>query len=264
MDTEINKLDVWKELTEIEKAGISSALVTVIATKGSTPREVGAKMIVFADGRTSGTVGGSAVEVLIIKDAVDAIKEGKAHKVEYKLHQEDEDSTGMLCGGVMEFFIEPLKRVPRLYIFGGGHVGLALAKLVTELGYPYTVLDDRAEFASDERFPHADERISGPYDELTDNLELIEPAYIVIVTAGHDSDLKVLRGVLGKKYHYLGMICSKKKKVEVFKILEDEGFSKGELEKVHAPIGLKIGGRSPAEIAVSIMAEVMQVFYQAK
>jgi xanthine dehydrogenase accessory factor len=252
-------------LTQLDKMGVPAALVTVIQTKGSTPRETGAKMIVYHDGRISGTVGGSEVEVRVIEDAIKAIADGQTRRVEYKLHEsEGEGSTGMICGGVMEFFIEPLRRVPRLYIFGGGHVALALGRAAAELGYPHIVLDDRPDIISEERFPQALECLAGPYQELAANLELVAPAYVVVLTSGHGGDLDVLRGILGKPHDYLGLICSKKKKAEVFKILKEEDFSQKELDRIHAPIGLDIGGNTPAEIAISILAEVIQEFYKGK
>ncbi|MFH1863248.1 MAG: XdhC family protein [bacterium] len=255
-------MDVWRELADLEKQGIQAALVTVIGTKGSVPREVGAKMIVQQDGTISGTVGGSAVEALVIKDALEAISQGKARTVEYSLDDAEKASTGMICGGRMEFFIEPLRRVPRLYIFGGGHIALPLARIAAELGYLYSIFDDRPEFASEARFPTAALRRVGSYDEMTAELELIPPAYIIVITRCHETDLAVMRGVLDMEYEYLGLICSRKKKVEMFKLLEAEGFSRDRLDCVHAPIGLDIGSKTPAEIAVSIMAEIIKEFQQ--
>lgn len=252
--------ELWSELAQIEKSGLSAALITVIRTQGSTPREVGARMIVYEDGRISGTVGGSAVEALVTEKAREAVAKGKVVRVEYSLDDEEKSSTGMICGGKMEFLIEPLKRYPRLYIFGGGHVGLALANIAGELGYPFVVFDDRPEYASQDRFPKALECRIGGFDDLSAQLELVQPAFIVIVTRCHDTDLEVMRGVLGKPYQYLGLICSRKKKAEVFRILEAEGFSRKELDAVHAPIGLDIGSESPAEIALSILAEVIAEF----
>lgn len=238
--------------------------MTVIGAKGSTPREVGAKMIVRLDGSITGTIGGSAVEALVIKDALETIRQGKPKRVEYSLDDAEKSSTGMICGGRMQFFIEPLKRFPHLYIFGGGHVALPLAHMAAELGYLHHIFDDRPEFASAERFPQAAERRSAPFLELTRQLSLIQPAFIVVITRCHDTDLEVMRGILGKPYDYLGLICSRKKKAEMFRILEEEGFSKKELDGLHAPIGLDIGSKTPAEIAVSILAEVIQVFQKSQ
>ena len=251
-------------MTELEKEGVPAALVTVIRTKGSTPREVGAKMIVRLDGRITGTIGGSKVEALIIEDSKEVIKKGKARRVEYNLDDVEKESTGMICGGIMEFFIEPLKRYPRLYIFGGGHVGLALADMAAELGYPYVILESRPEFATRERFPNTSELQIGKYVELIEQIELVQPAFIIIVTSGHEADYEVLKGALQKPYEYLGIICSRRKKAQLWKKLEKEGVAKKKLEEVHAPIGLDISANTPAEIAVSILAEVIAEFNQPK
>jgi xanthine dehydrogenase accessory factor len=244
-------------MADLERRGIPTALVTVIRTQGSTPREVGAKMIVRHDGTIFGTVGGSAVEALVIREALEALREGKSRIVQHDLMDAGSD-TGMICGGRMEFFIEPLKRLPQLYIFGGGHIGWPLAKFAAELGYPHHVFEDRPEYASAERFPAVAGRHVGAFTDLTRNLDLVQPAFVIVVTRCHDTDLEVMRGVLGKPYAYLGLICSRKKKMEVFKILADEGYSKEELDRIHAPIGLDIGSQTPAEIAVSIIAEIIQ------
>jgi len=218
-------------------------------------------MIVRHDGTIFGTIGGSAVEALVIREALEALQAGKGRIVQHELMDAGSD-TGMICGGRMEFFVEPLKRLPQLYIFGGGHIGRPLAKFAAELGYLHYLLDDRPEYASAERFPDAAGRHVGAFTELTRNLDLVQPAFIIVVTRCHDTDLEVMRGVLGKPYAYLGMICSRKKKAEVLKILSDEGHSKEELERVHAPIGLDIGSQTPAEIAVSIMAQIIQVAHR--
>jgi xanthine dehydrogenase accessory factor len=253
-------LNLWAELARLEHEGTTVVLVTVIRTQGSTPREVGARMIVLPDGSIKGTVGGSAVEALVIKDAQGVLVEGVPRIVHHTLNDAEKSDTGMICGGTMEFLLEPMGRQPHLYIFGAGHVGMALARIAGELNYPHWVLDDRSEFITPERFPAAVDRWAGPFPELTAGLMLSQPAYLIIVTRCHDTDLEVLRGILGKSYTYLGMICSRRKKAEIFRILQSEGFAKEELERVHAPIGLDIGSDSPAEIAISILAQVMQIF----
>lgn len=204
------------------------------------------------------------MEALVIEKAEQAIRQGKTLRVTYDLDDVEKSSTGMICGGEMEFFIEPLKHFPRLYIFGGGHVGLSLTRIAAELGYAHLIFDDRPEFATAERFPRALERHVGYYPELTRDLEFISPSYIIVITRCHETDLEVMRGVLGKPYDYLGLICSKKKKLEVFRILKEEGFSKQDLDRIHAPIGLDIGSRTPAEIAISILAEVIADFQKGK
>jgi xanthine dehydrogenase accessory factor len=219
-------------------------------------------MIILADGSIKGTIGGSSVEALIIREAKAVLTEGLPRLVLHTLNDSEKSDTGMICGGTMEFLLEPLGIQPHLYIFGAGHVGLALARIAAELDYPHWVLDDRPEFITPERFPAAVKRVTGSFPQLTTELALSAPAYIIIVTRCHETDLEVLRGILSKEYAYLGMICSRRKKAEIFKILENEGFAKDELERVHAPIGLDIGSDTPAEIAISILAQVIQNFKQ--
>jgi len=257
-----NSITIWQSLSEISATGTAAALVTVVATKGSTPRETGAKMIVKGDGSIVGTIGGSVVEAKVIEEARKVIARNKACRVTYDLNDPDKKSTGMICGGQMEFFIEPVSSGPRLLIFGGGHVGLAVARLSSLLGYSHVIFEERQEFTTTDRFPNASEIISGSYSDIAESFNISATDYIIIVTHSHDCDAQVLRAVSGKNYGYLGMICSKKKRKEIFQKLIDEGFSGKELEQIHAPIGLSIGAKSPAEIAVSIMAEIVGVYYK--
>ncbi len=254
-------MNLWDELASLEREGQPAVLVTVIRTQGSTPREIGTRMIVLGNGSIRGTIGGSAVEALVIKDALETLRHGLPRLVQYTLNDAEKSDTGMICGGTMEFFLEPLGRQPHLYIFGAGHVGLALGRMATELGYPHWIMDDRPEFTTQERFPAAVVRTAGSFPEITTRLEMVQPAFVIIVTRCHDTDLEVLRGILGKSYTYLGMICSRRKRGEVFRTLEEEGFDKEELARVHAPIGLDIGSKSPAEIAVSILAEIISSYH---
>ena len=221
-------------------------------------------MIVYGDGCMVGTIGGSAVEKLVSRDAQEAIKTSKPRRVEYNLDDVEKSSTGMICGGVMEFFIEPLKQFPRLYIFGGGHVGLAIARLAAESGYPHIVFDEREEFVSKERFPQASELHSGDYEVSIEKVKFIQPAYLLIITHTHEADYRVLKQVLRREYKYLGMICSRRKKAQMWEKLQDEGFSEEALNRVHAPIGLDIGAKTPAELAISILAEVILEFHGPK
>jgi len=252
-------VEIWEELARLERQGRQAALVTVIRTQGSTPREVGARMIVFPDGSIKGTVGGSAVEALVIGEAREVMQQAKPRLVQHDLTDWTSD-TGMICGGKMEFLIEPLATRPQLYIFGGGHVGLALARLAEQLEYPCHVLEDRPDFATPERFPQAASLRVGAYSEMARDLEPVQPAYYIILTRCHDTDLEVLRETLRKPGAYLGVICSRPKKAEMFRLLTEEGARPEELERVHAPIGLDIGSQSPPEIAVSIIAEIIREF----
>jgi xanthine dehydrogenase accessory factor len=252
--------DIFEEIVRCRREGKPAALVTVIRTEGSVPREVGAKMLVFSDGTIIDTVGGATVEALAIKEAKDAIRTGNPRTVEYDLDDPNQTNTGMICGGRMEMYIEPLVANPTLTIFGGGHVAKPLADMADLLGWGIVVYDDRAEWANKERFPYAREVKAGDYSELAASWQSPAPAFVAIVTHSHAMDEIVLRHVLGKSWDYLGMIASKKKRTEIFQHLEADGADPELLKKVSSPIGLDINSETPAEIAVSILAEMIKVY----
>ena len=256
----VKELSVLKKIEELRQKSIPVALVTVIETEGSVPREVGAKMIVQLDGKIHGTIGGSKVEALVIKEAREVIKSGRAKIVSHDLFDEKEAGTGMICGGTMKFFIDPVDVLERVYIFGGGHVGLDVAFFTKRVGFEYVVIDDRAEFASRERFPEALNLIVGDPGIVAKELKVTDNDYVVIATRGHKDDYNVLRGVLGKPARYIGMIGSKTKRNQIFsKLLTENGVSEKLLKSVNSPIGIAIGAETPEEITVSIVAELIKV-----
>lgn len=252
--------DIFEEIVRCRREGRLAALVTVIRTEGSVPRDVGAKMLVFLDGSIIDTVGGASVEALAIEQAKDAIKTGKPRTVKYDLDDPEKTSTGMICGGRMEMYIEPLVVNPTLTIFGGGHVAKPLADMADLLGWGVVVFDDRPEWASQERFPYARQVMSGDFSQLAASWQSSHPAFVAIVTHSHVMDEMVLKQLLEKPWDYLGMIASRKKKAEIFRRLEAEGADPNRLKKVSSPIGLDINSETPAEIAVSILAEMIKVY----
>ena len=251
--------NIFEKVLDVQKGHKASALVTVIRTEGSTPRKVGSKMIVFADGEIIGTVGGASVEALVAEKAKECIKNRKCIIDFHDLNDPSHEDTGMICDGTMEFFIEPLTIQDHLFIFGAGHVGLALAKLAYEVGFEYTVIDDREEFANHERFPDALEIVVDNMGEYADGLECHPSDFIAIMTRGHVNDYEVIKGIIGKPYRYLGMIGSISKRNEIYSKLRETGVSDDLIKQVYSPIGLKIGGETPEEIAVSIVAELVKV-----
>ena len=256
----MNKLSIFNKIAELRQRGIPVALVTVIEIQGSVPRDVGAKMIVQLDGKIHGTIGGSSVEASVIKEAQDVIKSGQAQIVSHNLFDEEKQDTGMICGGTMTLFIDPIGILERLYIFGGGHVGLHVAFFAKKVGFEYVVIDDRAEFASRERFPEAVRLVVDDPGIVANELEVSKNDYIVIVTRGHNDDYAVLRGVLGKPARYIGMIGSQTKRDQIFnKLRTEDGISDDLLTRVHSPIGIAIEAETPEEIAVSIVAELIKV-----
>ena len=256
----VKKLSVFKKIEELRQKSIPVALVTVIETQGSVPREVGAKMIVQLDGKIHGTIGGSKVEALVIKEAREVITSGRAKIVSHDLFDGKEEGTGMICGGAMKFFIDPIDVLERVYIFGGGHVGLHVAFFTKKVGFEYVVIDDRAEFASRERFPEALNLVVDDPGSVAKELMVTDNDYVVIATRGHKDDYNVLRGVIGKPARYIGMIGSRTKRDQIFsKLLTENGVSEDLLKSVHSPIGIAIGAETPEEIAVSIVAELIKV-----
>jgi xanthine dehydrogenase accessory factor len=251
-------LSIFQKIVELQQKQIPGALVTIIKTKGSVPREVGTKMIVQFDGHIHGTIGGSTVEALVIKEAQETIKTGHACIVTHNLFDELEQDTGMVCGGTMDLFIDPIHVPEKIYIFGGGHVGYYLASFAKRVGFEYVVIDDRPEYASIERFPDALTLVADNPESVANNLDFTINDYIVIVTRGHQHDYTVLRSVITKPARYIGMIASTTKRDQIFqKLRTADNISDDLISRIHSPIGIDIGAETPEEIAISIVAELI-------
>jgi xanthine dehydrogenase accessory factor len=249
--------EVFAALAEALEQGEEVALVTIVAAHGSTPQRVGAKMLVYPDGRTIGTIGGGCYENDAFWKAREAITQRKPMNVKYELNDDFAQETGLVCGGQMEVFIEPVEASPDVYVFGAGHVGYFVAKLAHEVGFRVHVIDDRQKFASSERFGEGIDVIVNNIPEWLADHTLPPTAYAVIVTRGHTHDLDALRALSSAPLRYLGLIGSKAKVRRIFDALLEEGTSQEALQGVHAPIGLDIGAITPQEIAVSIVAELI-------
>jgi xanthine dehydrogenase accessory factor len=240
--------DIFQEIVRIRSEGQRAALATVINAEGSTPRETGSKMLIRSDGTLLGSIGGGSLEAQVCKVAIKVIRENRPTILRFDLTGKEVAEEGMICGGNMEVFVEPIVSEPCLYIFGAGHISVDLARIGKMVGFKVVVIDDRPEFANSERFPEADEVIA---QDLS--------SYIVIVTRGHLQDEIVLEWAVDTNAAYIGMIGSTKKNQTIFSHLQSKGIPKERLEEVHAPIGLDINAETPEEIAVSIMAEIIQV-----
>ncbi|HJX23924.1 MAG TPA: XdhC/CoxI family protein [Candidatus Bathyarchaeia archaeon] len=234
------------------------AFVTVIKTSGSAPREIGASMLVASDGKTVDTIGGGYAEFTAIEEALKAIKEGKPRLLEIDLSKGLKGDSGAICGGSLSVFIDVMKSSDTVFIFGGGHVGYAVARLAKFLRFGVVVVDERKDFANRERFPDADDILAEDYGTALDRLSMGKESYLVIVTPSHEKDEFVLRRVLGSSASYVGMIGSKTKVATIMARLRQEGFSEENLKRVRAPIGVEIAAETPEEIAVSIMGEIIQ------
>ena len=227
--------------------------------QGSTPQRTGAKMLVFADGRTVGTIGGGCYENDAFWKAREAIASGRPALLHYELNDDFAQENGLVCGGRMDVHIDPLAPDPRLYIIGAGHVGWHLGQIAGDAGFKIHVVDDREKFANRERFPTAVEVAADAIPDWLERAEIPASAYVVIVTRGHQHDLEALRALVSRDLKYLGLIGSRAKVARIYTALADEGIAPETLERVHAPIGLDIGAVTPAEIAVSILAELIAV-----
>lgn len=250
---------IFAAAREALERGEPVALVTIVRTQGSTPQRTGAKMLVYADGRTVGTIGGGCYEHDALGKAREALASGAPPRlVSYDLTDDVAAETGLICGGRMEVFIEPLEPTPHLVIVGAGHVGWHLARVARDAGFRLTVLDDREKFANRERFPDAD-LVVEPIADWLHRAEIPSSAYVVIATRGHRHDLDALRALAARDLRYVGLIGSRAKVARLFDVLLEEGLPADWLRRVHAPVGLDIGAVTPAEIAVSIVAELVAV-----
>lgn len=251
--------EVLEAALRAEERGERAALVTVVATEGSTPQKAGARMLVHADGRITGTIGGGCLEAEMSQRARDAIEKRRPRLVAYDLTPDQAGEDGLVCGGRMQVFIEPIEPVPVLCLFGAGHVAQPLARMAKACGFRVELLDDRVKFANAERFPEADLIVVDSFEEGAARLTLGPATFAVVVTRGHKGDADALRAVLGKGLRFVGLLGSRPKVVHIFAALRETGVSPEELEAVHAPLGLEIGAQTPDEIAVSILAEMIAV-----
>lgn len=251
--------EVFASLAEALAHGDEVALVTIVSSTGSTPQRVGAKMLVYADGRSVGTIGGGCYEHDAFWKAREAIKARRPLTVKYELNDDFAQETGLVCGGQMEVFIEPVEAAPEVWVFGAGHVGYFVARMARDVGFRVHVIDDREKFASPERFGDGIDVIVDDIPAWLAGHALPPTAYAVIVTRGHRHDLDALRALAGAPLRYLGLIGSRAKVKRIFDALREEGIAPEALAAVHAPIGLDIGAITPQEIAVSILAELIAV-----
>jgi xanthine dehydrogenase accessory factor len=251
-------MSIMSEVVELEKNGISAALCTIIQSTGSTPRHAGSKMIVFPDGRISGSVGGGLIENQVIEEAIAAIKEGKSRKSSYDLVDPSRGDVG-ICGGHVEVYIEPLMSKPLLVVIGGGHVGKAVIHLAKWLGFRTALSDDRIEFCTPDTNPDAELFFPMPMEQLVDHLEIDQNTYLVLTTRGYDVDIIGLPSLMEKKPAYVGLIGSKRRWIVTKKGLLEKGLAKEVVATIHSPLGLELNAETPEEIAVSILAEVIMV-----
>jgi len=242
-----------------EAAGEPAALVTVVSTRGSTPQKAGARMLVHADGRIVGTIGGGCLEAEMTRRARQAIVDRRAELASYDLTPAEAGEDGLVCGGRMQVFIEPIEGTPVLCLFGAGHVAQPLSRMARACGFRVEVADDRAKFANAERFPDADLLVVDDFPSAAARMTLGPNTFAVVVTRGHQGDAVALESALKHDLRFIGLLGSRTKIVHIFAALAEKGVASERLATVHAPLGLEIGAQTPEEIAVSILAEMIAV-----
>jgi xanthine dehydrogenase accessory factor len=252
-------MDLYDEIVRLRKLGQKCAVATIVQVNGSIPSFESAKILVREDGSFMGTVGGGCVEAEVWNAAREVIETEKPRHLSFSLGQDAAYDEGLICGGQLNIFVEPVIPQPRAFIFGGGHVSKSISKVATLAGFSTSIIDNREAFANQERFPEAEATYAEEYEDVFPKLPVNSSSYIIIVTRGHLDDMRVLRWAVNTPAKYIAMIGSKRKTISVVHELEKEGIPREAFEKVFAPMGLEIGAEMPEEIAISVVAEMIAV-----
>jgi xanthine dehydrogenase accessory factor len=252
-------MDVYEELMRLRNLGQKCALATIVDVRGSIPSYESAKLLVREDGSMTGTIGGGCVEAEVWNAAREVIETEKPKHLTFNLGQDAAYDNGLICGGQLDVFVEPVLPIPHAFIFGAGHISKSLSKVAALAGFATVVIDNREAFANRERFPEAAEVYAEEYEEVFPKLVINESSYVIIVTRGHRDDMRVLKLAMATQARYISMIGSKRKVINVIRELERDGMPREAFERIHAPMGLDIGAISPEEIAISVAAEMIAV-----
>jgi xanthine dehydrogenase accessory factor len=252
-------MDVYDELIRLRRLGQKCAIATIVQVRGSIPSFESAKLLVREDGSMIGTIGGGCVEAEVWNAAREVMETETPKHMSFNLGQDAAYDNGLICGGQLDVFVEPVIPPPHAIIFGAGHISKSLCKVASLAGFSTTIVDNRESFANAERFPEAGEIFAEEYEDVFPKLNVNESTYLIIVTRGHRDDMRVLRWAATTRARYVAMIGSKRKVLSVAKELEKDGLSRQQLERIHAPMGLEIGAVSPEEIAIAVAAEMIAV-----
>jgi xanthine dehydrogenase accessory factor len=252
-------MDVYAELVRLRSLGQKCAVATIVHVRGSIPSYESAKLLVREDGSMIGTIGGGCVEAEVWNAAREVIETEQPRHLSFNLGQDAAYDNGLICGGQLDVFIEPVLPVPRAFIFGAGHISKSLSKVLALAGFATVVVDNRESFANSERFPEAEAVHAAEYEDIFPKLAIRDNSYIIIVTRGHRDDMRVLQLAISTPAKYIAMIGSKRKVLNVVRELEKQGIPRAALERIHAPMGLDIGAIVPEEIAISVAAEMIAV-----
>ena len=249
---------LFDEIKNRNQRGETVVLCTVIRARGSVPRHIGSKMLLFADGSISGTIGGGEMENRVIQSALALSHDGEGRVDSYKLADPASGDPGV-CGGEVDIFVEPIRPEPTLLVIGAGHVGAALVHLGKWLGFHVILNDDREKFCNPESVPGADRYVVGGVEQLTADVVFHPQIYIVLATRGFPIDLPLLPELLNQPHGYLGVIGSRRRWATAVDELVNQGVSPAALAEIHAPMGLELNAETPKEIAMSILAEIIML-----
>lgn len=248
-------MQIYEEALRLKRLGRISAIATIVECRGSSPQKQGAKMLVRDDGSLLGTLGGGCLEADVKQAALMAMQDGEPATLPFELTERE---GGLVCGGSVLVYIEPIQLEPHLVILGAGHVGRKLAMLARFAGFRVTVVDDRREFANQENIPDASELLITDFARAFEGITVEAGTFIVVATRGHNHDLDAVKAALRTSAGYIGLLGSRRKKGLLFKALEKSGFSRDDVNRVVIPVGMEIGSITPEEISVSIMAQLIR------
>lgn len=253
-----NPPDIWEEIVACRKRGEAAALATIVSTIGSTPGKDPMKMLVRGDGTFVGSVGGGCLEAEVWEHARTVMRSLRPMTVSFSLNERDYPDSGLICGGKLTIFIEPVT-LPVVHVFGAGHVGAATARLALEAGFRVRVYDDRPDMLGPDRLPEGVERVAGDFEQTAEEALPGDYGFVIVVTRGHHDDERVLRclAATGKTPRFLGMIGSKAKRATLLGRLAADGVPQAWLDGIVSPVGLPIGARTAPEIALSIVAQLV-------
>lgn len=252
-------MDIYEEVVRLRRLGQKCALATIVQVNGSIPSYESAKLLIREDGSMVGTIGGGCVEAEVWNAAREVIETERPRNMNFSLGQDAAYDNGLICGGQLSVFVEPVVPQPRAFIFGAGHISKSLSKVANLAGFASIIVDNREAFANRDRFPEADDIFCDEYEEVFPKLTIRDTSYLIIVTRGHRDDMRVLKWAVTTPARYIAMIGSKRKVIGVVKELEKEGIARAAFDRVFAPMGFNIGAITPEEIAVSVVAEMIAV-----
>ncbi len=248
-------MDVYDEIVSLKRGNRAGALATIVQATGSTPQKAGAKMLVRDDGSIAGTLGGGCIEEKVRQLALLTMEDRETRIVPFDL---TETESGLVCGGNLVVFVEPVVPALHLVILGAGHVGVAVAKAARFTGYRTTVIDDREEYANPALLPDVDEVLVNDFSDPLRGVRVWSETGIVIATRGHAHDLDAVKAALLTPAGYIGLVGSRRKRGVITSALIDAGFSKDDIGRIIVPVGIPIGSETPEEIAISIMAQIIE------